>query len=86
MKIEIMDEALRDLRKMDEPHLLSFQKIIDKIAHAPLGSRHMKRLPFFSPRVGQGRIVYQVEKDTVYIIRCFTTHDEYERWYRSIKK
>ena len=43
--------------------------------------RHLKfGLAYNIEDVGQGRIVYQVKNDTIYIIRCFSTHKEYEKW------
>ena len=70
-----MDNAIYDL----------FNKHIDKIAQLPL-RRHLKfGLPFNVEELGQGRIIYQVNNETLYIIRCFTSHKDYEKWYKSFK-
>ncbi len=76
------DEALEDLEKMDRAVLDKFDKHFDKLSGMSPG-RHMKHgLPYCVDNVGQGRIVYSMDGDTIYIIRCFATHKEYEKWYK----
>jgi mRNA-degrading endonuclease RelE of RelBE toxin-antitoxin system len=83
MKVDIGEQAIADLQKMDRAQLVLFGKHIDKIADNPSG-RHMKHgMPYFVEEVGQGRIVYRVVKDTVFVLRCFASHKEYEKWYKS---
>jgi phage-related protein len=33
----------------------------------------------------QARIIYNVKGDQTYILHCFKSHKEYERWYKSYK-
>jgi len=33
----------------------------------------------------QARLVYDIRKDTLYVVHCFATHKEYEKWYKSFK-
>jgi mRNA-degrading endonuclease RelE of RelBE toxin-antitoxin system len=83
MKIVFDEDAHRDLKHIDRSQILMFYNHAKKIAEKPPG-RHLKHgLPFYVEEVGQGRIVYQVKNDTVFIIRCFATHKDYERWYKS---
>ena len=83
MKVDIGEQAITDLKKMDRSQLVLFGKHIDKIADN-LARRHMKHgLPYFVDEVGQGRIVYQVVNDTIFVLRCFASHKDYEKWYKS---
>jgi mRNA-degrading endonuclease RelE of RelBE toxin-antitoxin system len=83
MKVNIGEEARRDLKKMEHVQLLLFGKHIDKIANVSPG-RHLKHgILFYVEEVGQGRIVYQVVNDTIFVLRCFASHKEYEKWYKS---
>jgi hypothetical protein len=80
--IVFKDEALEDLEGMDGAVSDKFDKHFDKLLKMPPG-RHLKSgLPYCVDEVGQGRIIYRIEEDTIYIIRCFTTHKEYEKWYK----
>ncbi len=48
--------------------------------------KHLKHgVPFFKENVDQGRIAYQVEGDTIYIVRCFKHHKEYDKWLSTFK-
>ncbi|CAJ35192.1 hypothetical protein [Methanocella arvoryzae] len=85
MEIRLFEEAEEDLDRMDNAIYDLFNKHIDKIAQMP-PRRHLKfGLPFNVEEVGQGRIIFQYNSDTLYIIRCFTSHKEYEKWYKSFK-
>ena len=83
MKVEIGEQAKSDLKKMERAQLIVFGKHIDKMADNPPG-RHMKHgLPYFVDEVGQGRIVYRTVNDTIFVLRCFNSHKDYEKWYKS---
>ena len=83
MKVDISEDALRDLKKMDKVQLLLFGEHIDKIADKSPG-RHLKHgVPFYVEVVGQGRIVYQFINDTIFVLRCFASHKDYEKWYKT---
>jgi mRNA-degrading endonuclease RelE of RelBE toxin-antitoxin system len=86
MKVELSEKALEDLEGMDKATYSAFRKHLLKIAAMP-PRRHMRHgLPYNIEEVGQGRIAYQVddEDETLYIIRCFSDHKEYEKWYNSM--
>ncbi|HLC93062.1 MAG TPA: hypothetical protein VJH23_05130 [archaeon] len=71
-----MDNALRKM----------FLSHVEKIMANPK-QRHMRHgLPFFVEEVtGNARMVYNFEGETIYILRCFAAHKEYEKWYKSYK-
>ena len=71
-----MDAALRKL------FILHVEKML---AMPP--RRHMRfGMPFYVENVtAQARMAYNIEGETIYILRCFATHKEYERWYKSFK-
>lgn len=84
--IVITDYADDDIGEMDEFMRTRFDKHILKIAV-------MRPKRFFKnyniEQVGdQGRIIYQTDRanDVLYILRCFATHKEYEKWCNSFRK
>jgi mRNA-degrading endonuclease RelE of RelBE toxin-antitoxin system len=80
MRVNISDEAIKDLEEMDKGIYEQFKKHLGRI-NGPL--RHMRRgLPYFVDEVGQGRIVGEMNGDTLYVLRCFARHKDYEEWYR----
>ncbi len=86
MEVELLEQAKNDLRKMDNSVFIDFMKHLEKIAEIPF-QRHLKHgLPFYVEVVGQGRIVYTIESDTIFVERCFTKNRDYEKWYRSFKR
>lgn len=85
MPVVLSDKAKNDLRKMDEKSARVFAKHIDKIAGLP-PRRHLRHgLPYNVDEVGRGRLVYEHKGGTLYIIRCFTNHRNYEKWYESYR-
>ena len=87
MKIDIADEAKEDLRGFDKQIRAFFANHIDKLEKMPPRKKHMKHgLPFHKEDVTkQARLVYEIEGETLFVIRCFATHKEYERWFRAYK-
>ena len=86
MKLAYFEHALRDLEKMDGSERKLFIKHIEKIMEMPL-QRHMRfGMPFYVEEVTrQARLVYNFENENLFIVRCFATHKEYEKWYKSYK-
>jgi mRNA-degrading endonuclease RelE of RelBE toxin-antitoxin system len=79
VKIIFSKEAISDLDRMDRHLFNRFDKHFDKIVDNPIG-RHMKHgLSFQVDEVGQGRIVYKVENNTIFVLRCFASHKDYEK-------
>ena len=86
MEVKILETAEKELEKIANPLNKQFGKHIEKIASKE-ESRHLKHsLPYFTENVTkQARIIYCIEKETIYVMHCFATHKEYERWYKSFK-
>lgn len=77
VNIVFKDEAFEDLEDMDDNTLGKFEKHFSKLSRMPPG-RHLKHGVNHSvDNVGQGRIIYTVANDTIYIIRCFLNHKDY---------
>ncbi|MFH0971235.1 MAG: hypothetical protein V1835_01575 [Candidatus Micrarchaeota archaeon] len=86
METEIQERAKEDLKAMDAQMADLFIKHLIKISRMP-PRRHLKfGLPFNVENVTrQARLVFQIENSKLYILRCFESHKEYERWYNSYK-
>lgn len=83
MDVIFYEEAREDLKRMERSQLEFFARHIKKIAQLP-PRRHQKfGMPFNVEEIGQDRIIYQINEDQLLIIRCFTDHKDYEKWYRS---
>jgi len=78
-------EALRDLKKMDPVKAGVFVKHVQKISGMPQ-RRHLKfGLPFLVDEVGGGRLIYTYEGDDIRVVRCFSNHHDYEKWYKAYR-
>ncbi len=86
MDIEVSEKAESDLDSMDPNLRKIFLKHMEKIKEMP-PRRHMRfGLPFFVEDVSrQSRLIYFIKDQTIFILRCFQSHKEYERWYLSFK-
>jgi len=87
MRIEFKDNAKEDLRGFDAQLKLFFKQHIDKLASMPLRKKHLKfGIPFHKEDVTkQARLIDDLSEDVFYVVRCFATHKEYEKWYKSYK-
>ena len=85
MEIEYSEHAVKVLIKMDKATQVEFICHIEKMAEMPPRKHLLFGKPYNVEKVGQGRIVYQIEDNTMFITRCFTTHKEYEKWYKSLR-
>ncbi len=87
MRLEIHDEAKEDLRSFDKQLQLFFMHHIEKLIEMPPRKKHMKYgIPFHKEDVTkQARLIYAIENEIFIIVRCFATHKEYEKWYKTYK-
>lgn len=86
MKIVYTPQAEEQVDKMDTGIRRLFFKHIEKIVKLPLKRPLRFGIPFNVEEVThQARLVYEFENDACYIIRCFSIHKEYEKWYKSYK-
>jgi len=83
--VELTDKAEKDLDDMDDIIYDQFNKHFEKIAKNPPRKHAKHGLPFFTENVGQGRIPCQIVGDTIYIMRCFQNHKEYDKWLSTFK-
>lgn len=90
MKIIFSEKAQKELEAFDKTICVLFLEHAKKISTMPK-SRHLRfGVPFNVENVTkQARIVFQKEEEngeeTLTILHCFSTHKEYERWYKSYR-
>ena len=86
LKTEISERADKDLSKFDAELCTFFFSHIEKVSKMP-PRRHLRfGLPFNVENVTrQARFVYEIADNTLYILRCFSNHKDYEKWYKSFK-
>ena len=86
MKILFHDDALKDLQSFDKTLKGQFARHIEKLSKMP-PRRHMRfGLPFHVENITkQARLLYNERGECLYVIRCFGTHKDYEKWYRSFE-
>ncbi|MDO8625310.1 MAG: hypothetical protein Q7R47_04465 [Candidatus Diapherotrites archaeon] len=86
MEVLFSPKAQKSLDEMDATLRKLFLGHAEKIASNP-NQRHMRfGLPFFVEEVTRSaRLAYHIESETLFVVRCFATHKEYEKWYKSFK-
>ncbi len=86
MKVIVSGKADVDLSKMDPSIRSFFLKHFEKLQIMP-PRRHLRfGLPYNVENVtSQARFSYDIGDDTIWIVRCFATHKEYEKWYKSFR-
>jgi len=86
MDIRIFETAEKELEKIANPLNKQFGKHIIKVSLKET-NRHLKKgLPFFVENVTkQARLIYYIEEEIIFVMHCFATHKEYEKWYKSYK-
>ncbi|MEW6329679.1 MAG: hypothetical protein AB1468_06240 [Candidatus Micrarchaeota archaeon] len=86
MKIYFSEKARDDFSGMDKQTRKIFWAHINKFSSIPPRKHLRFGIPFFVEKVGkQGRVVFSFDKDELIVIRCFTTHKQYEKWYNSFR-
>ena len=86
MKAVLSLKAYADLGRMDAALMEMFWGHVDKVCEMP-PRRHLKSsVPYFAENVTrQARLACQVREDCILVIRCFSTHKEYESWLKSFR-
>jgi len=86
MEIVFSDFAKKELERLPQELKSLFLKHFEKMIVAPPRKRMKHGIPCHVDKVtGQARIVCEIRRDTIYVLHCFGSHKEYERWYRSYK-
>ena len=86
MELIFSDSARREIVDLEQELKSLFIKHLEKMQKAP-PRKHMKYgIPCHVEKVTkQARIVYDIKGKIIYVLHCFATHKEYERWYKSYK-
>lgn len=87
MHARLSEEAREELKRIDRSLQACFIRHMEKLERMP-PRRHMKHgLPPVENVTDSARMPYNLEEetDTIWILHCFATHKEYERWYKSYK-
>lgn len=86
MTLIISEYAEKELDKMDSEIRTRFLKHLVRIQQYPPRKHLRFGLPFNVEKVTkQARIIYQIEKDDIFVLHCFDSHKEYEKWFKSYK-
>ena len=86
MKIEFSESAKEDFLKLERQLQVFFKNHLQKLS-VMLPRRRLKfGVPHHVEDVTkQARLVYDIQENTLYVIRCFSKHKEYEKWFQSYK-
>lgn len=86
MELIFSEAARKELADLEQELKSQFIRHLEKMQEAP-PRKHMKHgIPCHVEKVTrQARIVYNIKGAQIYILHCFATHKEYERWYKSYK-
>jgi mRNA-degrading endonuclease RelE of RelBE toxin-antitoxin system len=86
MKLVFTDPAKKELKDLPQELAAQFIARLEKMLDMP-PRKHMKYgIPYHVEKVTkQARIICDIREDKIYIIHCFGSHNEYERWYKSYK-
>jgi hypothetical protein len=86
MELIFSDSARKEIENLEQELKLLFIRHFEKMQDAP-PRKHMKHgIPCHVEKVTrQARIVYDIKGKQIYVLHCFATHKDYERWYKSYK-
>jgi len=86
VNVEFSEEAKEEFKNMEQQLQLFFKTHLEKLKNVP-PRRHLKfGLPHHVENVTkQTCLVYDMYEDRIYVVHCFATHKEYEKWYKSYK-
>lgn len=80
------EKARADFLSMEKQLQRFILKHLEKLERMPPRRHTLGGNSYFCENVTeQARVVYQVAGDELRIMRCFSTHKEYERWYRGMQ-
>ncbi len=82
MNIDFYDDSREEFLRLDNSLKIIFKKRMLKLQEEFIHQRHLRHgVPYYVEDVTkQARLVYEIENETIWIIHCFATHKEYERW------
>ena len=85
MEIVFTKMAKKEFLNLDKPIQIQFKKAIEKLIENPI-RKHLKYgIPTYVIKVTkQARFIYDYANERIIILHCFSTHKDYEKWYRNI--
>ncbi len=86
MELLVSDKAKKELEAMPKQLYEDFLNHMEKIQEIP-PRKHMKYgIPCHVEKVTkQARLIYQIDAGKLFVLHCFSSHKDYERWYRSYR-
>lgn len=86
MKLIYSEKAGKELEEMDKSISDKFRQHLEKLLNMP-PRRHLKfGVPYNVEDITkQARMVYELDGDVFYVMRCFKNHKEYKQWYSGFK-
>jgi hypothetical protein len=86
MELIFSDSGKLEIENLEQELKSIFIKHLEKMQSFP-PRKHLKHgIPCHVEKVTrQARIVFNIKGERIYILHCFASHKEYERWYKSYK-
>ncbi len=86
MELIFSDSGRLEIENLEQELKFIFIKHLEKMRSSP-PRKHLKHgiLCHAEKVTKQARIVFNIEGERIYILHCFASHKEYERWYNSYK-
>jgi len=86
MELIFSDSGRLEIENLEQELKSIFIKHLEKMRSSP-PRKHLKHgMPCHVEKVTrQARIVFDIREERIYILHCFASHKEYERWYNSYK-
>jgi len=80
----VSERAKKDLLKMDNQLKIFFLKHFSKLQNDFVPGKHLcYGIPYFIEKVtDSARFAFEVENNTIKVVRCFKDHKEYQKWYK----
>jgi phage-related protein len=86
MELIFSDSARRGMVDLNQDLKSLFIKHLEKMQDVPPRKYMKYGTPCHVEKVTKlARIVYDIKGEQLYVLHCFATHKEYERWYESYK-
>jgi hypothetical protein len=86
MELIFSDSARKEIENLEQEMKSIFIKRLEKTQSSP-PRKHLKHgIQYHVEKVTrQARIVFEIREERIYILHCFPSRKEYERWYKSFK-
>jgi hypothetical protein len=86
MELIFSDSAKKEIENLEQEMKSIFIKHLEKMQSSPLRKYLKHGIPCHVEKVTrQARIVFNIKGERIYILHCFASHKEQERWHKSFK-